>query len=60
MDATVRVWHVETGACLHKLCGHQGEVVALQFDAAGEKLISGSFDRTAKVRACTGEFVLPC
>ena len=31
------------------LQGHEGEIVSLNFNAEGDKLLTGSFDRTAMV-----------
>lgn len=32
------------------LAGHEGEIVSLHFNAEGDKILTGSFDRTAMVK----------
>ena len=32
------------------MLGHTGEIVSLHFNAEGDKILTGSFDRTAMVR----------
>lgn len=55
-DRTVRIWNMETGACINVLKGHQRGVRALQFDST--KLITGSMDATLKIWSWrTGECV---
>jgi F-box/WD-40 domain protein MET30 len=55
-DRTVRIWNMETGACINILRGHQRGVRALQFDST--KLITGSMDATLKIWSWrTGECV---
>ncbi len=49
MDNTARLWDVETGECLHTLLGHTAEIVSLDFDTQGQRIITGSFDNTVKV-----------
>lgn len=49
MDNTSRLWDVETGECLHTLLGHTAEIVSLDFDTQGQRIITGSFDNTVKV-----------
>ncbi|PWN17952.1 WD40 repeat-like protein [Microstroma glucosiphilum] len=44
-DHRMRVWDIQTGKCLHVIKGHQGSVLALDVDADGEVLVSGSSDR---------------
>jgi dynein assembly factor with WDR repeat domains 1 len=49
MDNTARIWDVESGECLHTLLGHTAEIVSLDFDTQGQRIITGSFDNTVKV-----------
>ena len=49
MDKTARLWDVETGKQVARLDGHDGEIVSLHFNSDGDKLLSGSFDKTAMV-----------
>jgi dynein assembly factor with WDR repeat domains 1 len=49
MDNTARLWDVNTGECLHTLLGHTAEIVSLNFDTNGQKIITGSFDHTVKL-----------
>ncbi len=43
------MWDVETGKEVATLKGHTGEIVSLHFNAEGDKILTGSFDRTAMV-----------
>ena len=49
MDNTARLWDVHSGECLHTLLGHTAEIVSLNFDTGGQRIITGSFDHTVKV-----------
>jgi dynein assembly factor with WDR repeat domains 1 len=49
MDNTSRLWDVETGECLHTLLGHTAEIVSLDFDTQGQRIITGSFDNSVRV-----------
>ena len=46
-DATLRVWDVETGECLHILIGHVAAVRCVQYD--GVKVVSGGYDYMVKI-----------
>lgn len=46
-DATLRVWDIQKGICLHVLTGHASSVRAL--DVAGNVAASASYDCQAKV-----------
>lgn len=46
-DATLRVWDLETGECLHVLVGHVAAVRCVQYD--GRLVVSGAYDYTVKV-----------
>ncbi|XP_047524349.1 F-box-like/WD repeat-containing protein ebi isoform X2 [Pieris napi] len=43
-DSTVRLWDVETGACVHTLTKHKQSVFSIAFSPDGKFLASGSFD----------------
>lgn len=45
----VHIWSVQTGQLLDRLAGHEGPVSALAFTPDGGSLISGSWDRTARI-----------
>ena len=46
-DATLRVWDVESGQCLHVLMGHVAAVRCVQYD--GRRVVSGAYDFMVKV-----------
>ena len=46
-DKTLRVWDIDTGACLATLEGHTRVIRALQFDEC--KIVSGSMDATIRI-----------
>lgn len=46
-DATLRVWDVQTGECLHVLVGHLAAVRCVQYD--GKLVVSGAYDFMVKV-----------
>ena len=48
-DSTLRLWDVETGACVRTLEGHGRHVTSVCFSPDGKQLASGSFDRTARL-----------
>lgn len=45
----VHIWSVQTGQLLDQLSGHEGPVSALAFAPDGSSLVSGSWDRTARI-----------
>ena len=49
MDSTARLWDVECGQEICTFAGHEGELVALNFNTDGDLLLTGSFDNTARV-----------
>jgi WD40 repeat protein len=48
-DKTVRVWDVDTGACLRVLEGYTGWVQSVALHADGRRVVSGSWDKTVRV-----------
>lgn len=49
MDQTAKIWDLETGKEVATLKGHTGEIVSLNFSAEGDRIITGSFDFTARI-----------
>jgi dynein assembly factor with WDR repeat domains 1 len=49
MDKTAVLWNLETGQQLLKITEHTGEVISISFNSDGDKILTGSFDFTAKV-----------
>lgn len=45
----IHIWSVQTGQLLDRLAGHEGPVSALAFSPDGNSLVSGSWDRTARI-----------
>ncbi len=46
-DATLRVWDIDDGQCLHVLMGHVAAVRCVQYD--GRRVVSGAYDYMVKV-----------
>lgn len=46
-DATLRVWDIIEGSCLHILVGHLAAVRCVQYD--GKLVVSGAYDYMVKV-----------
>ena len=44
-DATVKLWDVEAGRCLHTLAEHSDPVYSVAWSPNGRFVASGSFDR---------------
>ncbi|KAJ9139470.1 Periodic tryptophan protein 2 [Pleurostoma richardsiae] len=45
----IHIWSVQTGQLLDQLAGHEGPVSSLAFAPNGGLLVSGSWDRTARI-----------
>jgi len=45
----IYIWSVQTGQLLDQLSGHEGPVCSLSFAPNGDILVSGSWDRTARM-----------
>lgn len=45
----IHIWSVQTGQLLDQLAGHEGPVSSLAFVPNGNLLVSGSWDRTARI-----------
>ena len=45
----IHIWSVQTGQLLDRLAGHEGPVCSLAFAPNGSLLVSGSWDRTARI-----------
>lgn len=45
----IHIWSVQTGQLLDQLAGHEGPVSSLAFAPNGNLLVSGSWDRTARI-----------
>ena len=43
------IWDTKTGAEIHSLAGHAAAVFAVDFSPDGQRVVTGSHDRTAKV-----------
>jgi hypothetical protein len=55
-DASLRVWDIERGELKWHLVGHQHSVRCLE--VSGNKVVSGSYDATCRVRAVARVFLL--
>jgi WD40 repeat protein/tetratricopeptide (TPR) repeat protein len=49
LDATVKVWDLESGACLHTLEGHSAGVWSVDVTPDGRRAVSGGEDATVRV-----------
>jgi WD40 repeat protein len=55
MDATVRLWNVDSGSVVGTLAGHTASVAAVAFSGDGRTVVSGSRDRDLRMWTSTGE-----
>ena len=46
-DATLRMWDIDTGHCVHVLIGHIAAVRCVQYD--GHRVVSGAYDYQVKI-----------
>jgi len=53
-DATVKLWDLQTNACVKTYKGHTGDVQSVGFD--GHRIVSGGKDKTIKVWSTTSNF----
>ena len=44
-----KVWDVELGQEVATLLGHSAEIISIQFNSFGDRLITGSFDNTVNM-----------
>ena len=49
VDNTMRLYNVSNFECLGVLEGHDGEISKAVFNPQGNKILSASFDRTARL-----------
>ena len=49
MDKTAILWNIETENEILKINKHKGEVISVSFNSDGDKILTGSFDYTAKI-----------
>ncbi|KAI0598168.1 WD40-repeat-containing domain protein [Biscogniauxia sp. FL1348] len=50
----IHIWSVQTGQLLDRLAGHEGPICSLAFAPNGGLLVSGSWDRTARMWSIFG------
>lgn len=50
----IHIWSVQTGQLLDQLSGHEGPISSLAFTPNGGSLVSGSWDRTARIWSIFG------
>ncbi|KAI9342340.1 WD40-repeat-containing domain protein [Obelidium mucronatum] len=56
VDATVKIWNVETKECVRTLSGHESEIVAIQ--VGNHIIVTGSEDNTIRVwKSSSGELL---
>ncbi|KAI1326880.1 periodic tryptophan protein 2 [Xylariaceae sp. FL0255] len=50
----IHIWSVQTGQLLDQMSGHEGPISSLAFAPSGDLLVSGSWDRTARLWSIFG------
>ncbi|KAH7318699.1 WD40-repeat-containing domain protein [Stachybotrys elegans] len=50
----IHIWSVQTGQLLDRMAGHEGPISSLAFAPNGGTLVSGSWDRTARIWSIFG------
>lgn len=45
----MRLWDIDTKVCLRTFSGHTGQIICILFTGDGDRLITGSGDRTIKI-----------
>jgi transducin (beta)-like 1 len=50
-DATIKIWNVTAGQCVHTLTRHSDPVYSVAFSPNGEYIASGSFDKNLHIWA---------
>lgn len=48
-DQTIKLWNPHTGECVRTFEGHSDLVRSLAFDEGRKRLVSGSYDKTARL-----------
>ena len=49
MDATVKIWDLDSGRDIQQLHGHKGEINSIAFSPDGKQIASGGRDRVARL-----------
>ena len=49
IDRTCKIWDILSGHVIHTFTGHSDEILDINFNSAGSKLVSASADKTARV-----------
>src|SRR5437773_5202811 len=49
LDASPRLWDLETGKLLRVFTGHSASVMAVAFSPGGKRVLTGGFDNTVRL-----------